>query len=236
MDTTALSDLGFTKHEIEIYLALLEEGTSTAGKLATKTHIHRRTTYDTLNSLKEKGIVNCFEKDGIISFMAVAPERLLDICKERENRVSQLLPQLKEKQQRLKSSNQASVYQGLRAIKSIFEDILSYKEYLAFGEGMKTVDFLGAFFDYFQSEKKRRKIKSKVLMGIEYKKTKTVTGAYGEFKFLEKYTSPALTYIYGDKIAIIIWSEEPTAFLIQSKQAAESYTNYFNFLWKIAKK
>lgn len=236
MDTTALLDLGFKQHEIDIYLALLEAGTTTAGKLATKTHIHRRTTYDTLESLKEKGIVTYFEKDGVISFTAVSPERLIDLCKERENRISQLLPQLKEKQRVLTSSNQASVYQGLRAIKSVFEDILSYKEYLAFGEGMKTVEFLGTFFDYFQTEKKRRKIKSKILMGAEYKKTKTVTGAYGEFKFLEKYTSPALTYIYGDKVAIIIWSEEPTAFLIQSKQAAQSYTNYFYFLWNIAKK
>ena len=72
-------------------------------------------------------------------------------------------------------------------------------------------------------------------MGLEYKNTKTVTDAYGEFRFLKEYVSPALTYIYGDKVAIIIWSEEPTACLIQSNQAAESYKNYLNFLWNTAK-
>ncbi|MEK6873612.1 MAG: helix-turn-helix domain-containing protein [Nanoarchaeota archaeon] len=234
MDTTALSDLGFTQHEINIYLALLEEGTSTAGKLATKTHLHRRTVYDTLDSLKEKGFISHFEKDGVTSFTTISPERLLDLCKERENRVIQLLPKLREKQNKLKQNNQARVYQGLKAIKNIFEDILSYKEYFAFGEGMKTVEFLGPFFDYFQKEKKRRKINSKILMGIKYKNTKTVTGSYGDFRFLKDYQPPTLTYIYGDNTAIIIWSEIPTAFVIESKEAAEGYKNYFNLLWKIA--
>lgn len=236
MDTTALKDLGLTKNEIDIYLALLDEGSSNAGKLSIRTNMHRRTTYDTLNSLKEKGIITYFENSGIISYTPIDPERLLDLCKEREDNINKLIPILKQKQNLPKYHNNASVYQGIKAIKSVFEDLLCCKEYFAFGEGMKTVESLGDFFDYFQREKKRLKIKSKIIMGQEYKNTKTVTGSYGEFKFLKEYVSPALTYIYDNKVAIIIWSEEPTAFLIKSKQAYESYKNYFNLLWKIAKK
>jgi hypothetical protein len=43
--------------------------------------------------------------------------------------------------------------------------------------------------------------------------------------------------IYGDKVAIIHWSKErPFAILINEKDIAQGYRNYFELLWKGAKK
>lgn len=236
METTALSYLGLKQHEIEVYLVLLKEGVANAGIISAKTHLHRRTVYDTLDSLKEKGFVSFFEKDKVTFYSAISSEKLMGIYKERMNELENILPYLKGLEKKEKSLNQVRVYQGLKAIKTIFEEILEHKEYIAFGEGMKTVEFLGPFFDYFQKQKRLKKIKSRILMGAEYKKTKTVTGAFGEFRFIEEYRQPTLTYVYGKTIAIIIWSEIPSAFIIESKDAVESYKNYFNLLWKTAKR
>ena len=58
-----------------------------------------------------------------------------------------------------------------------------------------------------------------------------------EIKFVSKeYQSPAATIIYGDKVAIFIEEEPITIILIESKKLAKSYKNYFNILWKVAKK
>lgn len=135
----------------------------------------------------------------------------------------------------MKARSLAYVYQGIKGIKTIFEDILDHPRYVAFGEGMKIVEYLGPFFDYFQREKKERNIKARVLMGEQFRNKKTVTGAYSKFRFLREYQPPILTYVYADKVAILVWGETPTAFVIESKEASEGYRSYFELLWKNAK-
>ena len=54
-------------------------------------------------------------------------------------------------------------------------------------------------------------------------------------KYLD-YISPSTTFIYSDKVLIIIWEPFPTAIRIKDKQTADSYRSYFEMLWKISKK
>jgi len=57
-----------------------------------------------------------------------------------------------------------------------------------------------------------------------------------EVKFLPKeYASPASTNIYGDKVAILLWEEEPLAIVIKNKKIADAYRSFFSLLWKTAK-
>ena len=59
---------------------------------------------------------------------------------------------------------------------------------------------------------------------------------YAEIRFLPKnYATPAATNIYGNKVAIINWTENPLAILINNKEIADSYRKYFEILWKSAK-
>ena len=56
-------------------------------------------------------------------------------------------------------------------------------------------------------------------------------------KFTSKmYETPATTWIYGDKVAITVWSEQPIATVIRSRQVADSYKQFFRILWETAKK
>jgi len=39
--------------------------------------------------------------------------------------------------------------------------------------------------------------------------------------------------IYGDNVAILLWThEEPFAILIRNKEVAQSFKDYFDFIWK----
>jgi len=60
-------------------------------------------------------------------------------------------------------------------------------------------------------------------------------------KFLPKQIRNLMViFIYGDKIAVIPINETvemiPLAIVIKSKESAESYRDYFNWLWKLARK
>ena len=58
-----------------------------------------------------------------------------------------------------------------------------------------------------------------------------------QMKFLpEHYEFPSTIIIYGDKVVIIVWTELLFGFLIKSKEVAKSNMNFFDILWKIAKK
>ena len=56
-------------------------------------------------------------------------------------------------------------------------------------------------------------------------------------KFIsEEYDFPSTIMIYVDKVVTIVWSEMPFGFMIKSKEVVKSNLNFFNILWKIAKK
>jgi hypothetical protein len=55
-----------------------------------------------------------------------------------------------------------------------------------------------------------------------------------EVRHLE-YISPSTTFVYADKVLIIIWQPFPTAIRITDKQTADSYKSHFELLWKISK-
>jgi hypothetical protein len=58
-----------------------------------------------------------------------------------------------------------------------------------------------------------------------------------KFKFLpQEFYSPVGIQIWHDKIDLIIYSQDPIIFEIKNKDLVKSFTNYFNLLWKMAKK
>ena len=58
MDTTLLEELGLTKNESKVYLALLELGSTAAGPLIKKIGMHRAAVYDIIDLLTGKGLVS----------------------------------------------------------------------------------------------------------------------------------------------------------------------------------
>jgi len=46
---------------------------------------------------------------------------------------------------------------------------------------------------------------------------------------------PSATIVYDDKVAFFVFTEYPTAFLIESKEVASSFKCYFELLWDKAK-
>ena len=47
---------------------------------------------------------------------------------------------------------------------------------------------------------------------------------------------PTGIFIYKDKVMTLVWKDNPTAFVITSKNNYDEYKEFFEGIWKIAKK
>jgi sugar-specific transcriptional regulator TrmB len=237
MDAAKLEKIGLNLNEAKIYLALLELGQAQAGDISKKTQINRTTVYDSLERLIQNGLVTFVISANKKVFKPVAPKKLLDRIIEKEKTIKEMLPELENLFVQSKEKEETDIYKGRKGIKSILDDILKCKKYVAFGSSGRFLEIMKHDFIMFQKKKKELKIESRVILSESSRETETVKAAYTNFRFIpDEFSAPTTTFVFNDKIAIIIWSEIPVATLIKSKDVAKSYSSYFELLWKIARK
>lgn len=245
-----LEKIGLTPGEAKIYLALLDLGQVTTGPIVDKSGVSTSKTYKILKRLEKKGLVSHIIKRNIVHWLAVNPERILEILEEQEKEISEkrkevekILPELMKKIKSLKEKQQAEVYIGMKGMISVFNDETNYLK-----ENSKEINYIIGvtkeypkqiydFFDILEHKRDRMKIKRKFLFGEDAKGTMPFVekSKFAKVKYLP-YSSAVSINIYGETSFISIFSEEPIFFVIQSKEIADSFKNYFKLLWKIAKK
>ena len=238
-----LQQLGLTKIEAKVYLALLKIGSTTTGPLVRATELHRATVYDVLKRLIEKGLVNYIIKEKTKYFEATKPGHLVDILKEekeelkkREETAMHLVYKLNKIQELSKSKETAHVFVGVKGVKTVLDDTIG-NELLILGSSGRFRDRLGPYFYKFLKRNKELKVKIRLIASESVKETNIPKFVWGEKRFIPKqYESPISIMIFGDKVATFVWAEKPIAFLIESKEAADSYRNYFEMLWNVAER
>ncbi len=233
-----LQQIGLTENEAKIYLTLLDIGPSLAGMISRKSGIHRRSVYDAIDRLIEKGLIGYITKNNRKYFEAVNPSILLNLLKEKEESVKEILPQLESKFNLTKEKQETLFFRGKSGLKTAFEDqILTGKEILIFGASPIANEILKFYFKWFDKRRVEKKIKVKIIFDSSIR-NKLQKIPLSEIRFLPKeYSTPAATNIYADKISIILWSKEnPLAIIIKQKEIADSYRKFFNLMWKISRK
>lgn len=242
---TILEEAGLAGNEVKVYLALLDLGSALAGEITKKSGVNRTNVYDALDKLIEKGLACYVIKANRKYFEAASPERIIKYLEEREEEikrkrelVNSVLTDLETRRKLSKEPQEATIYKGKKGLKSIAEDVLKTKnELLVFGAEGKFVEIFTHYAEQWHMRRGTLKIPVKIIYDekIRAKKSKA------KFQILQMrfnanvYDTPATTWIYGDKTAIIVWSDQPIATLIRSKDVADSYRQFFNILWNSSK-
>src|SRR5512137_1598608 len=86
--------IGLTENETKVYLALLEFGPNQAGLISRKSGLHRRVVYDTSEMLIKKGLIGYIQKNNKKLFQASSPSRILELIKEKEESISEIMPEM----------------------------------------------------------------------------------------------------------------------------------------------
>ena len=242
MDGRVLTEAGLTEKEAEVYLALVELGSSSATHVIQKTGLHRAVVYDLLERLIEKGLVGHVIQGRKRFFEATSPNRLMGILKEKEEKIQTILPHLLELSQ-FKEHLDVRIYKGKEGIKTVFEDILRAepKEWLSVGSNGETYNLLPAFLDSFHKIRVKKKITARglLLTTSEAKKRGTDLSKMilTEIRYLPKsFLTPTVMNIYNDKVTLYSVTKDkiPFIILIENAQLASSFKEYFEWLWKVS--
>jgi HTH-type transcriptional regulator, sugar sensing transcriptional regulator len=230
-----LRKLDLTENEIKVYLALLQRGKSKAGALAKESMIERSSCYNALKRLVEKGMVSYAIEARRKVYAAAHPKKIIDYYKEKEEIAANAIPELENLYKQTKDIEDIKLFKGYKGIKTIFLEILrERKENLVFGTEGLFSQKMPYFAPHYIKEIEKRKIK---IRNLRSEKSTGLVTKTTQVKYIPKrFTSNVETNIFSNKIAIITWSEPPEAVLIENRVAADSYRNYFEFMWKHARK
>jgi len=247
MFESQLHQLGLTEGEAKVYEALLALGASTVGPVVKRSGVAYSNIYEILERLIEKGLVSFITKEKTKYFQAAEPGRLQEYLEKKEDEIkknksllSDILPQIQELQKVAPKEN-AEIFIGLKGLMTAYENL---------SQGIKKNDKLYFFYmhdpKYYEiSEKfyikswklfKKLQITGYGISNIEYKKTK-LAESYPKF-IKQKYVDfpvPANIDLFRDKLLLISWGERPLGILIQSQQIVDTFKQYFDVVWKLAK-
>jgi sugar-specific transcriptional regulator TrmB len=247
MDSTTLEKIGLTKNESITYLALARSGLIKTSEILQISGLNSGRIYDTLESLKHKGLVSESVIDGIKHFAASSPNQLKEYYLQRLNQLRNEEPIIEDAIRDLNkirnttiAESRSVIYTGLRglrtAVDEAFEGVNNDEEILGMGVTSLKDDSINRFWANWQQKRITEKIVAKHLFSeksdyyIKFKKMK-----YTESKILKGMT-PVTVDIFGTKTVLIMNYKEPiSCILIQDDNTVQSFRHFFFQLWKIAR-
>lgn len=236
-----LEKIGVPRQEGAVYLALVKSGGMGASDVAASTGLHRPNVYDILKRLEEKGLAGSSNLNGKTFYKGRSIGGIRDYMQEKLDCLGELEKQLKRYETEEKEC-EVVVYGGKRAIRAHFADYVETMKRLGGDSLLVGVDerkFMEA--DRLAVERlfealKREGLKERVLVceGETYLPAPKQTTTYAALP--KKYFDSATSFqVFGDKVAIVIFSEPVHVITIKSRRTANAYRKKFELLWKNAK-
>ncbi len=238
MNEEIFLDIGFTKAETKIYLALLELGETTAGSILYKTKLQNSTVHKTIKRLVAKGFVSFIIKGKIHYYQATDPKNVLQSITEKKQKFEAILPEL-DVLQKPTEKQHAEIFEGFRGFKNMLYELISDgepgDEFLFFAFDTKNPEeykFVYNFYSDFDNERFERGFDVKGIAPAKLKNMIKLRKA--ELLFVD-FPIPLNCSVFRDKIIFTPWEDKMVSFLIHSRQLAESYRQLFYSIWDSGK-
>ncbi|MFH1770258.1 MAG: helix-turn-helix domain-containing protein [archaeon] len=249
MNPRVLEEIGLTKGESKVYLALLELGSTKTGALAKKAEVSSSKVYKIIDRLMKKGLAGFVKKGKVNYYTAMDPKRVLEYMEEKERNIhkkkefiKQIIPELEITQKMAGQKTDAVIYEGFKAVtnlyKSIITDLKRGEEYYVLGATYGEIPGLRAFFHNFHIQRAKKGVKVKMLANYNTKDNlEKTTYKKGDIKFLPQYLIGNLSIsFYKNKTNIFIVTEKIIGFQITGEEVVKSFRKYFDVFWEIGEK
>lgn len=245
MNNNLYESLGLSPNEAKIYEVLVERGESSVSDIAIAAQIHRRNAYDAIQRLIDKGL--CFQifSTSENQYNAVDPDKLLELWGEKQQQLTDILPELKKKFGKRFVQEEAYIYRGLEGLKNVWRDVLRVGEdsYFIGAKGAWFYPKLESSRIAFFKEANRKRIKFIQLFDYEVKSqipnfAKDFPATL-QYRYLpKKYSTNSGIHVFGDYVithtglTIGKIDENVVFFVLHSKNLAESYRTWFWYMWE----
>ncbi|MBI4994876.1 helix-turn-helix domain-containing protein [Candidatus Peregrinibacteria bacterium] len=130
--------IGADEKETKAFLKMLELGAQPISVIARYIGVPRSTMYSVLERLKKLGLIEQFEKSGILYAKCIPVSDIAGVLKTQERQIEQSLlileenlPQLTVLENRLSITPQIKFFEGKNQTMKVYEKVLKEKEFLA---------------------------------------------------------------------------------------------------------
>ncbi|MBI4162779.1 MAG: hypothetical protein HY513_03780 [Candidatus Aenigmarchaeota archaeon] len=241
-----LQNIGLTKSESKVYLALLDLGSSTSGPVIDKSGVASSKIYEILERLVQKGLVSFVIKGKTKYFEAASPERIMDYLEKKEievqdqkKEVQKILPRLLIKKQLGGHESEAKIYKGFKGVETAFYSALELMEkdetYYSFGTPSRP-EKANKLLLKFEKIRAEKGVKIKMLLNENARDDAQIANVklLGEVKYMPVgVITPAAINVFKDRTLIfpLETEKEPIVIEINNKDVAESFKAQFDILW-----
>jgi hypothetical protein len=242
-----LCQIGFTRNEAKIYIALVELGPQPANIVAKRADLKRTTVYPMLKNLHKKSLISSFIKNGVKYFTVNNLDNLLEYV-DRKKRlldhhkdfVLDIIPMMEELKSDLSSQPKVHYFEGVSGVETVISDGLKSKGPIlviaSFDEWMDSPlrDFLFSYINIQMRALVKDTERSRCFLKGLCKGTDDVCELM-DIKFIKNGGElfDNIVHIYDNKVAIMS-PERGFEFgvLIESKEFALTQRSMFELAWK----
>ncbi len=232
---------GLTKNEAKVYLALLKLGKATAAEITKKSGVHRVNVYDVLDRLMEKGLISTIHRSKKRIYEAANPNQLSKLLKEKEAALNQILPTLEKEFEIKKEKKNAYHFFGPEGVMQSYYMMLEQNQtlYAMGGSGLNR-KYLKHRHEMWTKERIKANIPVKALYYESTRENKEKSHSDDktvDIRFIpDKYTTSCMVDICGDLVVNLLPIEgNIMAIVIENKELADSYRQFFQNMWDNAK-
>ncbi|MFH1533734.1 MAG: helix-turn-helix domain-containing protein [Nitrospirota bacterium] len=243
MVKSELSKLGFSQEEANVYTVLLGIGGGGASSIAKKAGSHRVTTYNTLENLEKKGFLRKTKKNGVLFYMPVDPQVILDRA-EGDYRVAKgLIPELVKLQGKHRFKPNVRFLEGKSRVGEIFDDMLECKgEIVGFVNFKYVSELYPDFLENYNKEALKKGKNHRFLCPNDefhekYFENNLIDLAENDLLKIfavdpVKFVFKNAQYIYDNKVSMLSFDRnEMMGVIIESSNNAETNRAIFDLAW-----
>ena len=239
-----LESLGLSRNEASVYLTLMKLKSATAGAITKRSGVHRRNVYDALERLEKRGLVCHDIRDRYKHFSPTNPHNLLQCIEDEKLKIIHKELVAKEIAGALENAycshhelrTNVTIRKGVKGIRTVLEDILATgKENRVLG-AHKPPEVISSYISNFHKRRVKAGIQTRLMFSNDYLRSRKIANLpHTEVRRMPKQQNRTTSInIYGDKVAILSWSD-PVSILIEDRKIAEFYRYLFDALWDTLK-
>jgi len=246
--------INLNKEQLDIYVALFENGPGKVSDLYKRLKIPRSSFYGLLDGLLKQGLISQSEKLGVKIWQAEDPEKIKEIFEDKindyeqiKNSLDNILPEIINRKKIDYKAPHFKYFEGKEEVKYILKNMLLYKniETFTLWPIKNAIEVLGK--DFFIEHNKKR-IRRDIYVKSIWPQDKVVDlrqniflGVGDKFKREIRLAPKNITYsmgywIYGNKAAFLSSQKEMFGFIIESIELVELLRVQFDLLWNLSTK
>lgn len=236
---------GMSEKEASVYLTLLTLWSAPASTIARHIKENRTTIYATLQSMKQKGIIEEIKRKDIAYFAVVSPELLLKHIEEKTTIFKDAIPMLLSLTSKSWSKPIIHYREWTAWLQKLFEDfaLTNVDMRVVLGTPIYYQELLIPYASVFRKAKEQNNIKSFHLMSDQDVNKNDIYAwdlKYNrETRFFSWIPFPIKTYIsiyWPNKVSFIFFDNNSFAhiILIENQEVYETCFSLFSLLWNNA--